>query len=98
MLQAAERLFFAGLALWSCDRKENHVTDSYEQQKLLPEWTPAAVWFVQDVSPRGPRCAPGPVCVRAVGRGVSAGHRDAFPPGVFLQGGEGAERAVGLQG
>lgn len=33
-----------------------------------------------------------------VGAWLPAGNRHAFPPGVFLQGAEGAERTVELQG
>lgn len=53
----------------------------------------------EDVYTRRAHGAPLLVAMYGVpGGGVSAGHRDALPPGVFLQGSEGAERAVELQG
>lgn len=44
------------------------------------------------------RHAPCVVSAGCVGCRMSAGHRDALPPGVLLQRGEGAERAVDLPG
>lgn len=42
--------------------------------------------------------ASGSVALRRAGRGAAAGRRHAVPAGVLLPGGEGAQRAVGLQG